>query len=77
MALSNNPDAEYLLFVIDKDFIDIHRLQDFIDYLQKKKPTFGYLDLYALCTEGVENFSAGREAMTKLGYLGKHPSGYF
>jgi hypothetical protein len=77
LALANNPDAEYLLFSIDKDYVDPEHISEFIDYLEKEKPVFGYLNLYHPKGAPVKHYRAGRDAMKYLAYLCKHPSGYF
>ncbi len=45
-SLLNNPDAEYILFSIDKDFVNPEYISQFVDYLEKEKPYYGYLNLY-------------------------------
>mgnify|MGYP000697719504 FL=1 len=40
-----NCNSEYVIFVLDKDLIDIKYLSAFIDYLVSDKPNFGYVDL--------------------------------
>jgi hypothetical protein len=76
-VLEDNFDSKYLLFILDKDFIDINRISEFIDFLEKESPTFGYLDLYNLKQDCVENYQPGIESIIKIGYLKRHPSGYF
>jgi len=77
LALANNSGAEYLLFSIDKDYVDPKYISEFIDYLEKENPVFGYLDLYRSKGQPAEHYSAGVDALKKIGYLCKHPSGYF
>lgn len=76
-ALANNIEAEYLLFCIDKDFVDMKRISDFIDFLEAERPAYGYLDLYKLKPDCIEKYPEGIKALIKTGYLSKHPSGYF
>lgn len=76
-ALSNNPDAEYLLFCIDKDRLDMNYLSKFINYLEREKPCCGCLDVYGDTNERIENFPKGIEAVRETGYLSKHPTGFF
>ncbi len=75
-SLMNNPDAEYLLFCIDKDYVKAQYISQFIDYLENEKPIFGFVDLYHSEFQTPEVFSAGYEALRHLGYLSKHPSGF-
>ena len=76
-ALSNNSDAEYILFSIDKDRLEMNYLSKFIDYLESEKPGCGCLDVYGDTNERIENFPKGIEAVRKTGYLSKHPTGFF
>ena len=75
-ALSGN-DSDYLIFTLDKDLVDIKQLEEFIDYLDKEKPFFGYVDLDISKPKGVENYVPGFQNVLKMAYLDKHPSGYF
>lgn len=75
-SLSEN-DSDYLLFTLDKDLVDIKQLQQFINYLEKEKPYFGYVDLDISKEVGVDTFLPGYDNILKMAYLDKHPSGYF
>ena len=72
-----NAKSEYILFLIDKDTIDINLLPEFIDFLEKDKPIFGYVDLNINLSRSVKNFKPGVESIQNLAYLSKHPSGFF
>lgn len=76
-ALSDNPDAEYLLFSLDKDFVNPKYLSSFIDYLETNKPDYGHLNLYKPDNQSADVFSKGYDAISNLAYLSKHPSGFF
>lgn len=75
-ALSNSQ-TKYILFLLDKDTIDIKELPHFIDYLEKERPCFGYIDLNINSEYSVENFMAGLDSILNVAYLCKHPSGFF
>ena len=75
-SLSGNS-SEYLLFTLDKDLVDINKLPAFIDYLEREKPNFGYVDLSNDKPFQVLNIPKGLEAIKQTAYLSKHPSGYF
>ena len=76
-SLLNNPDAEYILFSIDKDFVNPEYISQFVDYLEKEKPYYGYLNLHNAKGQEDITYEAGVDAITNLGYLCKHPSGFF
>lgn len=77
LSLLNNNDAVYLLFSIDKDYINPEYISQFIDYLENEKPSYGYVELYKADNRPSENYSFGYNAITNFGYLSKHPSGFF
>ena len=77
LSLLNNNDADYLLFSIDKDYINPEYISQFIDYLEKEKPSYGFVELYKADNRPAKNYSFGYNAITNLGYLSKHPSGFF
>ena len=77
LVLSDCDDAEYILFCIDKDLVNVEQLPAFLDYLEQKRPAFGYVDLYNFMLDRVDVYPAGRLGLFRMGYLGKHPSGYF
>ncbi len=76
-SLLDNPGAEYILFSIDKDFVNPEYISQFIDYMEEEKPYYGFLNLDN--AYGQENivYQAGEDAINNLGYLCKHPSGFF
>ncbi len=69
--------SDYIMYIIDKDTIDTALLVEFVDYLEKKRPDFGYVDLANNKRRHIETFKAGKEAILKIAYKSKHPSGYF
>ena len=75
-SLSGNA-SEYLLFTIDKDLVDINKLPEFIDYLEREKPNFGYVDLSNDKPFQILKIPKGLDSIKQTAYLSKHPSGYF
>lgn len=69
--------SDYILFLLDKDFLDIDLLPTFLDYLENNKPNFGYVDLDISKRGGIKEIPKGIEGVCKMCYLDKHPSGYF
>ena len=75
-SLCNCP-SEYVLFVLDKDLVNIKELPSFLNYLETSKPSFGYINL--------DISKSGNDIITEPGYnnvkvmcyLDKHPSGYY
>lgn len=76
-SLSHHPDAEYVMYCIDKDYVNPKYLSQFLDYLDKKEPFFGYIDIYNKDKGEPEIYTKGREAILKTSYLSRHPSGFF
>lgn len=75
-ALSNAK-SDYVMLILDKDTIDVELLPDFITFLEKERPNFGYVDLSNNKPEAVYYYKAGYDCLLKIGYHSKHPSGYF
>lgn len=73
--------AEYVMFTIDKDQVDIGHLPEFLDILQKKQPAFGYVpygkDTYEFEHTYIHTYIHGVDAICNCGFLNRHPSGYF
>jgi glycosyltransferase involved in cell wall biosynthesis len=77
MSLSKSSGI-YTLFCLDKDWIETVNLSRFISVLSEHKNTIcGYCELDILKEEPNEYFSTGIDGIKHLGYLSKHPSGYF
>lgn len=76
-SLSAHPDAEYVMYCIDKDYINPAYISQFLDYLEKEEPYFGYIDIYNKEKGSTEHYTKGREAILKTSYLSRHPSGFF
>ena len=77
-ALSNNDDCEYVMNLNDKDCIDIEVLPKFLDFLEKEKPNYGYVEVFEDNKSfEIFQFAHGVEAINNIGYTCAHPSGYF
>ncbi|MFA6809392.1 MAG: glycosyltransferase family 2 protein [Eubacteriales bacterium] len=71
-------DTEYCLLLLDKDIIEIDRISSFINFLIDQKPAYGYIRLNSTKSKLVfSKYRSGGQAIRKLSYLGKHPTGYF
>jgi glycosyltransferase involved in cell wall biosynthesis len=77
MSLSKSSGI-YTLFCLDKDWIEIVNLSRFISVLSGHENIIcGYCELDILKEKPNEYFSTGIDGIKHLGYLSKHPSGYF
>lgn len=75
-SLSGN-NSEYIIFMIDKDRVNIQYLPTFLDYLEEKRPNFGYASPINNNPVHIETYPAGIESIVHAAYLYTHPSGYF
>ena len=70
--------GDYLYFTTDKDFINIKNLDAFLLFLtQNKNLACGYCAYHVKINTKNEIYSQGFQALSKVGYIGHHPSGYF
>lgn len=69
--------SRYIMYLLDKDTIDTYYLSDFLDYLERESPNFGYIDLSNKGERHIDTYKAGKEAILKVAYKSKHPSGFF
>ena len=76
-ALDNHEESLYVLNLNDKDCLDPKVIPPFLDYLEKEKPYYGYVDLKNNIPIHVDSIEKGIAALIRLSYLCKHPSGYF
>lgn len=76
-ALDNNEESEYVLNLNDKDCIAPNVMPTFLDYLEDNKPYYGYVDLSNNKPLYIETIKKGIDALTRLSYTCKHPSGFF
>lgn len=76
-ALDNHEDSYFVLNLNDKDCLNPKMISTFLDYLEKDMPYYGYVDLRNNVPFSVTRIRQGKEALQKLSYLCKHPSGFF
>jgi glycosyltransferase involved in cell wall biosynthesis len=76
-ALDNNEESEYVLNLNDKDCIAPNVMPTFLDYLEEYEPYYGYVDLSNNKPINVETVNKGIDALERLSYTCKHPSGFF
>lgn len=76
-ALDNNEESEYVLNLNDKDCIAPNVMPSFLDYLEENRPYYGYVDLSNNKPIYVETVKKGIDALKRLSYTCKHPSGFF
>lgn len=76
-VLYGNEQASYVLFSIDKDFIDPNYLSSFIDFLENERPYGGFIELYNPQNRPPRILKEGVEAVLHSAYLSKHPTGFF
>lgn len=72
-------EGEYILSLIDKDDIDIRKLDALKIYLNKYKPSVGYCHPYSpdeAEISDIQIFQEGFEALSHVGIWPFHPSGY-
>lgn len=75
-VLSNQP-SEYVILILDKDYLNIKELPRFLDILESERPDFGYIDLSNNKPFKIHRFPKGKDALLNCSYLSKHPSGFF
>lgn len=74
----NKATGKYLYYTLDKDFIDIKNLDLFLLFLtQNQNLACGYCEYHVKKNTKNEIYSQGFQALSKVGYIGHHPSGYF
>jgi glycosyltransferase involved in cell wall biosynthesis len=76
-ALDNNDESEFVLNLNDKDCIAPNVMPTFLDYLEENNPYYGYVDLSNNKPIYVEKVEKGINALKRLSYTCKHPSGFF
>lgn len=70
--------GKYLVYCTDHDFIDNTKIENFLDFfLNNSSVAFGYCE-YDLKNELLFNiYKSGSEALSKLAYITRHPTGMF
>lgn len=77
-VLYGNYHSEYSMIFVDKDFVYLDYLPEFLDYLESEKPEFGYAYLYDIeNTPSVIKYSKGIDALNNMAYRCDHPTGRF
>lgn len=76
-SLSHHPEADYVMYCIDKDYINPDYISVFLDYLEENDPCYGYIDIYNRSKGKTEIYTKGCEAILNTSYLSRHPSGFF
>lgn len=77
IVLYGNTQAAYVLFLIDRDIINPEYLSPFLDYLEMNQPWGGYVELRNYHENTTIQYKPGLEGLQHMGYLSKHPTGYF
>lgn len=72
-------ESKFCMTLLDKDFINISMLPEFINFLVNEDEIFGYCELNYKEGEshGVKRWKKGIESVMNTAYLSKHPTGYF
>lgn len=70
--------GQYLVYCTDHDHVDKVKINRFRNYLvSDSKISFGYCLYNSNTKDHVEIYNSGFEALNKLGYITRHPTGYF
>lgn len=77
LAALRGANTRYVMFLTDKDTVNLDVLKQFMDYLEMEEPIFGYVNLGCKEYSPAISIPEGVESVLKLAYLSKHPSGYF
>lgn len=77
IVLYNNSQSAYVLYLIDRDIIKPEYISSFLDYLEINQPWGGYVKLRNNQANSIIQYKAGVEGLQYMGYLSKHPTGYF
>ena len=76
-------DGKYLLHVLDRDYIDIEVLKDFVNKLELYNAGVGYIgNIWAnprkrTAKKSVEIYDAGEKTVAEIGGIPIHPTGFF
>ncbi|MBS7231926.1 glycosyltransferase family 2 protein [Flavobacterium psychroterrae] len=70
--------GEYLVYSTDHDHIDRQKIDKFKTFLRENSAvSFGYCEFNLDSKILFETFPSGIKALNKLGYITRHPTGYF
>lgn len=70
--------GQYLVYCTDHDHVDKEKINRFRNYLvSNSKIAFGYCLYNSNTKDHIEVYNSGFEALNNLGYITRHPTGYF
>ena len=70
--------GQYIYFTTDKDFLNINNANKFLTFLSSNQSlSCGYCEYSPEVSSENSLHLKGWEAISKAGYIGRHPSGYF
>lgn len=75
--IMNFSDADYNMILLDKDYIKIEYLVEFISFLEQKRPSYGLIELNYTGKIDYMTFESGKESLDQIGYKCFHPSGVY
>lgn len=71
-------EGRYLMFMTDKDMLQTEYLPAFRELLEESSAKTGFVSLNFEAPENsIRLYKQGRDAVVHVGYLSKHPTGYF
>lgn len=74
----SNVNSDYVIAKIDKDSIHSEHLSEFLDFLERERPVFGYVAPWSTFKDlNSIRHKAGSDAISNLGFQCTHPTGYF
>lgn len=78
LKVMSHGNGKYVFFSTDKDHIDSSGIAEFIEFL-RSAPTViaGYCELNVSSKYSIEILDNGFKSLDKIGYLSRHPTGYF
>ena len=70
--------GQYLVYCTDHDHVDKQKINRFRNYLvSNSKIAFGYCLYNSNTKDHIEVYNSGFESLNNLGYITRHPTGYF
>lgn len=69
--------GDHCVLLLDKDDVDPNRIVAFKEFLSRQRPACGYCDYGSTPGRPTEVFARGFEALNRVAYSCRHPSGYF
>lgn len=73
-----NGSGKYIVFVTDKDSLDLRNIDFILNYLKQASFAVGYfaLDYQKDRKVHINEYKSEKECLNQFGYLSKHPTGY-